>query len=117
MGHMRLTESTGDGAFRTDWYSSDDGRFEVCVRRTEQRRRTEDWARRGLVPRPMDAHLVVETYFFADGGSCLGLYNPTERTGGFGRVIDYAWVLEDTPENRDALVAEAERMYLNDIRK
>ena len=42
-------------------------------------------------------------------GACWGRYNPMEKPGGAGRVIDFAWMLEGTPESIETLSDEIVR--------
>lgn len=46
-----------------------------------------------------------------------GWYNPQVKRGGFGYVIDFDWMLEDTPENRQKLFDEVKRLAENNIRE
>lgn len=77
-------------------YEADGGRFAVELCRT---------LRHG---RPT---IAVNTYYTDGDGQCVERYNPTCKTEGGRYVLDPAWILEDTPENRLAIVDEAERRY------
>lgn len=68
------------------------------------------WVKRGCLPEFINEYLVVDTYFYDESGRCWGYYNPTEKRGGAGRVIDFDWMLEATPENEARVVAECLRM-------
>lgn len=68
------------------------------------------WVKRGYLPEFINEYLVVDTYFYDENGRCWGYYNPTEKRGGAGRVIDFDWMLEATPENEARVVAECLRM-------
>lgn len=83
-------------------YETEDGAFCVELCRSERHGR---------------ATVAVNTYYTDPEGRCLGLYNPTCKAGGAGYVLDSAWVLDDTPANRAALLAEAERMYRAGVRR
>lgn len=97
---MRKVFATDNG-YR-EQFESEDGAFCVELCRSE---------RHGAPT------VAVNTYYTDPDGRCLGLYNPTCRRGGAGFVLDPEWVLPDTPENRAALLAEAERMRREDVRK
>lgn len=68
------------------------------------------WVKNGYLPEFIPERLHVDTYFYDEGGRCWGYYNPTEKRGGAGRVIDFDWILEATPENEARVVAECLRM-------
>lgn len=68
------------------------------------------WVKRGRLPEFINEYLVVDTYFYDENGRCWGYYNPTEKRGGYGRVLDFDWMLPATPENEARIVAECLRM-------
>lgn len=73
------------------------------------------WVKRGHLPEFINEYLIVDTYFYDEDGRCYGRYNPTEKRGGAGRVIDFDWMLEATPENEALVVAECLRMAAEGI--
>lgn len=87
--------------------------IEIRTRKTDMRRRGDlmrTWVQRGHLAEPIKRYLQVDTYFYDENGRCWGYYNPTEKRGGLGRVIDFEWMLEATPENEARIVAECLRM-------
>ena len=74
------------------------------------------WVKNGHLPEFIFKRLHVETYFYAEDGSCYGFYNPTEKRGRDGREIDFDWVLPATHENQLRIIDEVLRMAREDIR-
>lgn len=68
------------------------------------------WVKNGYLPEFIPERLHVDTYFYDENGRCWGYYNPTEKRGGYGRVLDFDWMLPATPENEARIVAECLRM-------
>lgn len=68
------------------------------------------WVKRGYLSVFIDEWLHVDTYFYDEDGRCWGYYNPTEKRGGAGRVLDFEWMLPATHENEARIVAECLRM-------
>lgn len=92
--------------------------IEIRTHKTDMRRRSDlmrIWVDRGYLAKPIRRYLHVDTYFYDEDGRCCGYYNPTEKRGGLGRVIDFDWMLEATPENESRLVAECLRMAAEGI--
>ena len=73
------------------------------------------WVKNGHLPEFIPERLHVDTYFYDEDGHCWGYYNPTEKRGGVGRVIDFEWMLAATPENEARIVAECLRMAAEGI--
>ena len=74
-------------------------------KRSMQRR----WKKAGYIDKILDSWWAVEVQATDPDGACWGRYNPTEKPGGAGRVIDFAWMLEGTPESIEALSDEIVR--------
>ena len=73
------------------------------------------WVKNGHLSEFIPEHLHVDTYFYDEDDRCWGYYNPTEKRGGYGRSIDFDWILEATPENESRLVTECLRMAAEGI--
>ena len=73
------------------------------------------WVKNGHLPEFIPERLHVDTYFYDEDGRCWGYYNPTEKRGGAGRVLDFDWMLPATPENEQRIVAECLRMAAEGI--
>lgn len=69
------------------------------------------WKRAGYVSEFMPSHIVATCYVTDRLGSQWDRYNPTVKAGGAGRVINFKWMLEDTPDNRAAIIKEAARRF------
>lgn len=111
VGTLALIEEHG---LRRVW-ESHDRRLQVDICVTEHDRGRASlmgmWVRRGLLPAHVDRTLSVSTYYTDDAGRCWGMFNPTERPGGHGHVVDFDWVLEATPDNERRLLEEIDRRY------
>jgi hypothetical protein len=68
------------------------------------------WFKAGSLPAKLPSHWAVYTYFTTCEGQ-LGIFNPTVKKGGAGLTLDFEWMLEATPENRDKLLAEVQKRY------
>ena len=75
----------------------------------------ERWVKGGKLDEWLDTTWGVEVCEYLENGSCHGAYNPTLSGGECGRLINFAWVLEATPENADRIVREVIRMAENGI--
>ena len=73
------------------------------------------WVKNGHLPEFIPECLHVDTYFYDEDDRCWGYYNPTEKRGGAGRVLDFDWMLAATPENEQRIVAECLRMAAEGI--
>lgn len=69
------------------------------------------WHKHGITPSVLASYWAVDVYATQPDGLCLGRYNPTvkPRQDGPGAVLDFAWMLPATAENRDKLLAEIVR--------
>lgn len=67
------------------------------------------WVKSGHMPARLSTWWGVQVYAYDDAGNCRGRYNPTEKRGGRGYVVDFAWVLEATPENMGRISDEIAR--------
>lgn len=77
-------------------YETDGDRFAVELCRTERHGRPT---------------IAASTYCTDGEGRCTERHNPTCKAEEGRYVLDPAWVLDDTPGNRLAVVEEAERRY------
>lgn len=72
------------------------------------------WKKHGFTSQVLETWLSVDTYATENGGAgtCWGRYNPQIKLSvdGKRRVINFAWLLEDTEENRQRLIAEVARL-------
>ena len=97
------------------------GELVIEIRTSKADRRSKHdlmnlWVKNGHLPEFIPERLHVDTYFYDEDGRCWGYYNPTERRGGAGRVIDFDWMLPATPENEQRIIDEVLRMAREDIR-
>lgn len=69
------------------------------------------WHKRGFTPSVLTSYWAVDVYSTQPDGRCFSRYNPTmkPRQDGPGAVLDFAWMLPATAENRDKLLAEIVR--------
>lgn len=65
------------------------------------------WIKAGYLPEFIPETLCVETYVYDKTGNCRGAYNPQIIPG--MNKIDFAWMLENTAENINRILAEIER--------
>lgn len=65
------------------------------------------WVRNGYVPRFVERVLWAQTYLKTDEGEVTDVFNPQVKDRG----IDFAWLLEATPENEGRLLDEIWRRY------
>ena len=72
------------------------------------------WKKHGYIDRVLDAWVGVNVYVTSEDGNCRGDYNPQDS--GFNNKLNFAWVLEDTPENRGRIIAEICRMAFEEVR-
>ena len=71
------------------------------------------WKEHGHIDRVLDSWVGVHVYVTSKDGICRGDYNPQES--GFGHRINFDWMLEDTPENRDRIIAEIYRRAFEEV--
>lgn len=67
----------------------------------------ERWRARGWTDRVLQSWIGVDTYVTDSAGNCRRAYDPTVDES--QRVIDFRFMLEDTPANRARLIAEIAR--------
>ena len=98
------------------------GRLEISLRTLKHDRDgiyrdriMQRWVKGGKLAEWLDTTWHVEVCEYAEDGSCRSAYNPTVSKGGCGRIINFAWMLEGTPENADRIVREVIRMAENGI--
>lgn len=75
----------------------------------------ERWVKQGRVSEWLDSTWDCSVFVYGDDGSVRGMYNPTVIRGEHGRLINFAWLLEATPENADLIVRDVIRMAENGI--
>lgn len=93
-------------------------RFIVEVGITEHDRADKNdlcnlWKKAGYIPEFLPTTAHITTYYTDIEGKCSGLYN-IQRTR--DHKVDFAYMLEATPENIEKLVSECIRMSEMDIR-
>lgn len=71
------------------------------------------WKAAGLIDRVLDTWIGVDVYVTSEDGTCRGDYNPQES--GIELKINFDWMLEDTPENRDRIIAEICRRAFQEV--
>lgn len=71
------------------------------------------WEKKGIIDRILDTWVGVNVYVTSEDGTCRGAYNPQES--GIGHKINFDWMLEDTPENRDRILAEICRRAFEEV--
>jgi hypothetical protein len=104
-------------------YTTDDGKLLVEISRCDsnlsyKRSNMNIWVKAGFLPAALPSYLCVSTYYYADDGNCYGWYNCQTMLSGDGKrmVIDFAYLLEATPENEQFLVAQCVQMMERDER-
>lgn len=60
------------------------------------------WITKGYMAKKLNNWINIEVYVTDKDGKCWGKYNPQIKA----RKIDFKWVLEDTPVNRDTILTE-----------
>lgn len=71
------------------------------------------WKDRGYIDRALENFIGVDVFATDDEGNCRRRYDPTVLDG--GRGINFYWILEDTPENRDRIIAEICRRAFEEV--
>lgn len=66
------------------------------------------WVRFGYVPYFMEEHIAVRTYYTDSLGRSSGKFNPQITKD---HLIDFTYIVENTPENEQYLVNECIRRY------
>ena len=67
------------------------------------------WVKEGCLPEALPTWWSVSVQATDSKGDCRARYDPTETAGGHSRVIDFAWLLEATPENMERISDEIVR--------
>ena len=65
------------------------------------------WQKHGYTKNRLSSYLCVDVYATQPDGSCYGKYNPQIGVNG---KLNFAWVLEDTEENRNKILNEIYRL-------
>lgn len=84
-----------------------------CTRDPGARSLPKLWKAAGLIDRVLDTWVGVNVYVTSEDGTCRGAYNPQES--GIGHKINFDWMLEDTPENRDRIITEICRRAFEEV--
>lgn len=66
------------------------------------------WVRYGFVPSHIECAIWAQTYLKTEDVQLADMFNPQVADDG---KIDFAWVLEETPENEERLLGEILRRY------
>lgn len=85
-----------------------------CTRDPGARSLPKLWKSAGLIDRLLETWVGVNVYVTSEDGTCRGAYNPQES--GIGHKINFDWMLENTPENRDRIIAEICRRAFEEVR-
>lgn len=67
------------------------------------------WKSAGYTKKLLTSWINVDVYVTDAKGNCYNKYNPTIAD----RVINFDWMIEDTPENRQRMLEEIERRAFN----
>ena len=80
------------------------------------------WVKAGYLRNPLKSHWSIETEITRPDGVCVRAYNPMtmmirrlDRNGktlGYRTSLNFDWMMEATPENRDKLLREVERRFV-----
>ena len=77
------------------------------------------WKAAGLIDRVLDTWVDVNVYVTSEDGTCRGDCNPQESGIGhkidFDCMVNFDCMLEDTPENRDRIIAEICRRAFEEV--
>ena len=73
------------------------------------------WKKHGYTDRVLASYYSVRTYATDPKGVCRGLYNPQEETqdGAPQRSLNFSWMLEVTEQNREKILRECFRRFMN----
>lgn len=85
-----------------------------CTRDPGSRSLPIFWKKQGRIDRVLDTWVGVNVYVTSEDGTCRGAYNHQES--GIGHKINFDWMLEDTPENRDRIIAEICRKAFEEVK-
>lgn len=69
------------------------------------------WVKRGLVAKPLESYVRLDTYVTDSEGNSYRRYDPTILEG--TTRINFEWILEYTSENIEKLVNECIRLFEN----
>lgn len=67
------------------------------------------WYQAGYTRKIFNTYLCVDTYVYDSEGGCRSDYNPTVLPS--GRAIDFTWLFENTPDNKQKLIDECLRRF------
>lgn len=73
------------------------------------------WKKWGYTKTLLNSYISVSVDATDAKGVCRGLYNPTEKPSDDGkrRVMNFDWIFEVSDENRDKLLKECYRRFIN----
>ena len=93
-------------------YAADGGVLTIDVTTCEYDRSANGlmtlWVRYGFVPGHIERAIWAQTYLQTKDGQLTDMFNPQVTDDG---KIDFAWLLEATPENEERLIGEILRRY------
>lgn len=72
------------------------------------------WKKYGYINKVLDTWIGVNVFVTDKAGNCRRDYDPTIILDK-GPQINFAWTLEDTPENRDRILAEICRRAFEEV--
>lgn len=72
------------------------------------------WKEHGYIDRVLKSWIGIDVYVTDKAGNCRRDYDPMVLDNN-GHRINFEWVLEDTPENRDRIIAEICRRAFEEV--
>lgn len=72
------------------------------------------WYKEGWTETELETYLSMNTYVTDSEGNCRGAYSPTVKYSEEKKrfVLDFDWMLENTPENQEKLINEAVSRFM-----
>ena len=71
------------------------------------------WKDHGYIDRILENFIGTDVFATDEEGNCRRRYDP--QLSKDGRRINFDWILEDTPENRDRIIAEICRRAFEEV--
>ena len=70
------------------------------------------WLKHGFLKEFKETTINLQTYVYDKDGQCWGWYNPTVKMSEDQKrqVLNFDYVMEDTPENREFLIAKVKEL-------
>ena len=71
------------------------------------------WKKQGYIDRVLETYWGIQTYVTDAEGNSFGRYNPQHKLSEDGKriVINFEWMFEATPENKERLINEVYRLF------